>query len=171
MTTQALGLCLFNLIGTLLLVVINAWQILFGLVPLAFAYFYVARWVHTPTPSLSSPSGSTQSRQLRHGQANPFPNPKHATAKFSTVQRTPSPDNSEQYLAHLPPLPSMNPLLRAIPPPSQRAIPRLVSRAPSPPPRCEPPTALALKQPTQASTPQTHKPQPQAHPSPLGCVA
>jgi len=52
MTTQAFGLCLFNLIGTLLLVIINAWQILFGLVPLAFAYFYIARYYRSSSREL-----------------------------------------------------------------------------------------------------------------------
>mmetsp|Transcript_28733 Transcript_28733/g.88069 ORF Transcript_28733/g.88069 Transcript_28733/m.88069 type:complete len:891 (-) Transcript_28733:519-3191(-) len=52
MTTQAFGLCLFNLIGTLLLVIINAWQILFGLVPLGFAYVYVARYYRSSSREL-----------------------------------------------------------------------------------------------------------------------
>jgi len=52
MTTQALGLCVFNLIGTLLLVVANAWQISFGLLPLGVAYLVVARYYRASSREL-----------------------------------------------------------------------------------------------------------------------
>jgi len=49
---QALGLCVFNLIGTLLLVVANAWQISFGLLPLGVAYLVVARYYRASSREL-----------------------------------------------------------------------------------------------------------------------
>ncbi|EOD20125.1 hypothetical protein EMIHUDRAFT_242411 [Emiliania huxleyi CCMP1516] len=49
---RALGLCVFNLIGTLLLVVANAWQISFGLLPLGVAYLVVARYYRASSREL-----------------------------------------------------------------------------------------------------------------------
>ncbi|EOD34565.1 hypothetical protein EMIHUDRAFT_228550 [Emiliania huxleyi CCMP1516] len=49
---RALGLCVFNLIGTLLLVVANAWQISFGLPPLGVAYLVVARYYRASSREL-----------------------------------------------------------------------------------------------------------------------